>query len=111
MLLTTEELPAGITLVHLNGRMDIAGSMAIDTELNAIAGSKRAIVINLSQVSFLASMGMRTLVMSAKTIASRGGRFACFGADENVTRVLTTSGIADVLPLVPDLAAATAAVR
>ncbi len=110
MVLTSEELPGGITRVNLAGRMDIAGAAAIDLQMSVIAGGRRAVVIDLSQVSFLASMGMRTLVLRAKTIAKKGGRIACFGANENVTHVLTTSGLISVLPLVPDLQTATAAV-
>lgn len=110
MLLQTEELPDGVLLVQLAGRMDIAGAAAVDMQMSVISGAHRAVVIDLSQVNFLASMGMRTLVMSAKTVASRGGRLACFGADENVSRVLIASGVTTILPLVGDLATAMAAV-
>ena len=110
MLLKSEDLPSGIKLVHLIGRMDIAGAAAVDLQLSTIAGANRAVIIDLTEVSFLASMGMRTLVLSAKTIAKKGGRVACFGANEHVMRVLSTSGVISFLPLVSDIETATAAV-
>jgi anti-anti-sigma factor len=108
--LKTEELPGGITLVHLIGRMDTIGAAALDLKMRAIADVHRAVVINLTQVDFLASMGIRMLVLSAQTIASKGGRVACFGANENVTRVLETSGVASLLPILGGLEMATASV-
>jgi len=110
MLLQTEQLTGGITLVHLAGRMDTEGAVAVDLKMMAIAGAHRAVVIDLTQLNYLASMGIRTLTLSAKTIADRGGRVACFGANENVTRVLETSGVASVVPMFGDIERATASV-
>lgn len=110
MLLKTENLPGGITLVRLIGRMDISGAAEVDLQMSSIAGAHRAVVIDLSEVSFLASMGMRTLMLTAKTITRKGGRVACFGANGNISRVLATSGVTSVLPLVADMKTATGAV-
>lgn len=111
MSLTTEELSGGITLIHLSGRMDTAGAAAVDSKMTAIAETHRVVVIDLTQVDYLASMGIRALTLSAVTIANRGGRIACFGANKNVTRVLETSGVVNFLPIVGDLEMATASVK
>jgi anti-anti-sigma factor len=108
--LKTEELPGGITLVHLVGRIDTAGAAVLDSPMKAIVDAHRAVVIDLREVDFLASMGIRILALSAQTIAKKGGRVACFGANENVTRVLVTSGMASLLPVLAHLEMATASV-
>lgn len=110
MFLKTEELSGGITLVHLVGHMDTAGTAAVHLKMRAIADEHRAVVINLAQVSYLASMGVRTFAITARTIASKGGRVACFGANENVARILRTSGVASLLPVLSDQEAAIASV-
>lgn len=97
--LKTEELSGGITVVHLSGRIDTAGAAAVDLKMRAIADSRRAVVVDLTQVNFLASMGIRALTLFAQTIAKNGGRVACFGANENVTRVLEISGVTSFLPI------------
>lgn len=110
MNLEIEELPGGVTLVQLVGRMDIAGASAVDLKMSVVAGTHRAVVINLTEVSFLASMGIRTLVLAARTIATKGGRVVCFGANEDVARVLETAGVTAILPVLTDLEAASSAV-
>ena len=78
--MTVEELDNGVTKVVINGRIDIAGAQEIDLPLNVIGGSRRAVIIDLSQVTFMASMGLRGLVMCAKAIHSKRGR--TMGIDE-----------------------------
>jgi anti-anti-sigma factor len=108
--LKTEELPGGITLVRLIGRIDTAGAAALDLKMQAIAEAHPAVVIDLTQVDFLASMGIRILAQSAQIIAKKAGRVACFGANENVNRVLVTSGMTSLLPVLGRLEMATASV-
>ena len=110
MKLETEKLAGDVTLVHLIGRMDIVGAAAIDLRMSAIAGAAQLAVINLTQVSFVASMGIRTLVLAAKTIAKKGGKVVCFGANADVARAMETAGVTQVLPILTDLEAASAAV-
>jgi len=103
-----EELPGGITKVILAGRLDIEGAAAVDLKMNVIAGSKRAVILDIQAVTFLASIGLRSLVIPARTIKSRGGRIVLFGPNEMVERVLKTSGIDTVIPLHHDFSAALA---
>ena len=110
MNLETEKLAGGVTLVHLIGRMDIAGAAAVDLRISTIAGAAQIVIINLTEVSFIASMGIRTLVLAAKTIAKKGGRVVCFGANDAVAHVMETDGVVSILPIQTDLEAALAAV-
>ncbi len=48
---------SGVTIIKLAGRMDIAGSGDVDTKLNILAGVKPRIVVDMSDVDFLASLG------------------------------------------------------
>jgi anti-anti-sigma regulatory factor len=44
------------------GRWDVIGAAAIDLRLSALAGSGRSLIIDMTQVSFLSSMGIRSRV-------------------------------------------------
>ncbi len=90
MLMTTEHLPGDITKVILDGSLDIAGAAAID----------------LKKVSFIGSMGLRTLIVPARAVTSRGGKIVVFGANALVTEILRTSGLDTVVPLYRDYATA-----
>jgi len=54
--------------VALIGRLDIAGAGKIDMPLKELADSKTNIVVDMSEVDFIASLGMRSLVIAAKTL-------------------------------------------
>jgi len=74
MKIDVVELENGITKFILSGRMDIQGATATDMTFSVIAGTKKKVVVDLSDVTFMASLGLRTLTVSAKSIASKGGR-------------------------------------
>ncbi len=109
MAIATEELTGGITRVILDGRLDIEGAAAIDLQMNVIAGSKKAVLVDLQRVSFLGSMGLRALLAPARAIKSRGGKVVLFGPNEMVAKVLQTSGIDTLIPVHHELQSALAA--
>jgi anti-anti-sigma factor len=111
MALSTEELSGGITKVILDGRLDIEGAAAVDLRMNVIAGSKKAVLVDMQQVSFLGSMGLRALVAPARAIKSRGGKIVLFGPNELVEKVLKTSGVDTLIPIHHELQSALAALQ
>ena len=110
MQLSTEDLPNGVTRAILIGRLDIDGAQAIDLRLNALAGSRKALVIDMSEVSYLASMGLRTLMTCARANASRGGKLAVANPQPSVVKVLETSGMYEIIAVHPSLDDAVVAV-
>ena len=79
--------------------------------MNVIAGSKKAVLVDLQQVSFLGSMGLRALVAPARAIKSRGGKIVLFGPNEMVEKVLKTSGMDTLAPIHHELQSALAALQ
>lgn len=111
MQVSDEELGGGITRVELDGRMDIAGAAAVDMKMNLIAGNNNKLLIDLRKVSFIGSMGLRSIVLPARAVLSRGGKVVLFAPNTMVESVLRTSGIDALLPIYHDLEAATTALR
>ncbi len=110
MPIAIQELDGNVTKVVLSGRIDIAGAHEIDLPMNVVGGSKRAVVIDLSAVDFMASMGLRSIVLSAKAILSKRGKVVLLSPRPMVEEVITTSGIDELIPIHHDEAAAIAAV-
>jgi anti-sigma B factor antagonist len=109
--IATEELPGGIIKVILDGSLDIAGAAAIDLRMNLIAGTQKAVLLDLQKVTFLGSMGLRSFIAPARALGNRGGKMVIFGPTEMVEKVLTTSGIDTIIPIYHDLDAAVAALK
>jgi anti-anti-sigma factor len=104
------ELNGQVTKVDLAGRLDLAGVQDIETRFNLMAGTRRAVVVDLSEVSFLASLGVRLLLTGAKTIGAKGGRMVLLSPQPRVEEVLQTTGIDSIIPIHRDLASATGGV-
>jgi anti-anti-sigma factor len=111
MSIAMEELAGGITRVVLDGRMDIEGAAAVDLQMNVIAESKKAVLVDMQKVSFLGSMGLRALVGPARAISGRGGKVVLFGPNELVEKVLKTSGVDRLIPIHHDFQSAVAALQ
>ena len=106
MQITINELEAGPTLVSIQGNLDIAGSQEADATLSTLnkgrEGGLRKVILDLSGVGLVASLGIRSLVMAAKGVAQRGGKTVAFGANDDVSKVLKRTGIDAMIPLLAD---------
>jgi anti-anti-sigma factor len=109
MDMTVNETAEGVTHVVLGGRFDIAGAQAVDGRFAELAEKAKILVVDLAKVSFLASLGVRTLMVSAKTMIRRGAHIAVAGANEGVEKVLRLTGFDELVGLYPDFDAAAAA--
>lgn len=107
MQLESELLGEHILKISLIGRLDIQGTQEIDMKFTAMTATKKAgILVDLKQVEFLASIGMRTLISCAKAVANRGGKMVLYRPQPLVREVLSTSGLDSLIPIYDDLAEA-----
>jgi anti-sigma B factor antagonist len=111
MHIETEELKDGILKVGLHGRMDAAGVETIALPLTSMtAPAGRLVIVDLSGVDFLASIGVRVLLQNARALSLRGGAMVLCGAMPLVAQVLESAGVANVVVVCPDMNAARAAI-
>jgi anti-anti-sigma factor len=95
----------------LAGKCDIAGADVIALPLSTLAGSKRAVLVDMAGVTFLASIGIRHFVSASKALARRGGRLILLNPTEMVADVLTTSGVSTMMDIVHSESEAAAALK
>ena len=112
MDLQVQQLADGIDRIKLAGRLDSAGVEAIDARLSSLTATRAArIVLDLSQVPFLASIGIRILLTNAWVLRQNGGRMALLNPQSLVEEVLQVTGIESIIPIFHDLDAASAALK
>ena len=109
MDISVDDLAGGITKVVLRGRFDTTGAVVIELPFNKIVTEQRKIIVDLSAVNFLASYGIRVLLVGAKIAKSKGGSLVILCPDNNVAKVLRTAGMDSLIPIHETEAAATAA--
>src|SRR5215467_8894681 len=86
--------------VTLTGKLDILGAQQIETPLAALAGMRTNIVVDMVGVDFIASIGIRQLVMAAKAVTRGAGRLVLLNPKPLIADVLETSGLLGLLPIV-----------
>src|SRR5215475_14522243 len=90
----------GITHVALSGRLDTAGATKLEIGFTAaVVTPNRPAVVDLSQVSFIASLGVRLLFSTARGLARRNAKMAVYGANGPVLEVLNTVSLAELVPI------------
>lgn len=105
-------LEGDILKIVVNGRLDLEGTQAIDLKLAALTATKRtAILVDMTKVGFLASIGIRTLLTAAKVASNRGGKLFLVNPQPSVRNVLDRSDLSSLIAVYPDLESALEAAR
>ena len=111
MEISVQQLEHGVKKISLSGRMDIDGTDKIDLRLSAEAAVEKAyVVLDLSALEFMASVGIGAVVRTAKALRLRGGNMVIAAAKPVVALVLRKTGIDAIIPMLPDLPSALHAV-
>lgn len=105
---TVVNLASGVTLVELTGRMDVPGALKADPAFADIAENNDKVIVDLSGLAFLASLGIRTLVSTSKTLRAKNGNMVLLNPQPNIEQVLRSSGIDTIIPIATDMATAEA---
>jgi anti-anti-sigma factor len=110
-IMTVENIGDEITNVVFSGRLDSIGAASVSRRFNDQVSDKRAVIVDLSDVDYVASLAIRFLVIGAKAIKGNGGKLIILSPDEYVYSVLKTAGIDMMMPILFDRSEAIAAVR
>ena len=93
----------GLVEILLNGRLDIAGTGAIENTFTyQTATKKAAVLVDMSAVDFIASIGMRLLLSNARAVEGRGGKLGLLNPIDVVKEALVTAGIDKLIPIYTD---------
>lgn len=106
------ELGPDANRVVLDGRLDAAGTGAIELRFTAlVAPAERHAVVDLGAVPFVSSLGIRMLLSVARTLNRRGRRMIIMGTQPAVMTVFETVSLQTLIPLANDEAHALALAR
>lgn len=107
MNIAMTKLDNGIKQIDLTGRLDMKGTAEVESKFTIYAATEKApVLVDMSGVAFIASIGMRMLVMEAKALARRGGKMVLLSPTELVAEALRMAGIDEIIPIFDDAEAA-----
>lgn len=90
----------GIVLHRLKGRLDNAAmGKAEGAILGSFAGPAPRVILDMRDVAYVSSAGLRVVLMAAKRAKVSDGRLALFGLPAAVQEVFDISGFSKILAI------------
>jgi anti-sigma B factor antagonist len=112
MRLQYNELDSSTRLIKLSGTLDIHGVNDVEVEFVRICtGDNVCVLVDLSKVNYISSIGIPLLINSAKSLARRGGKMALLNPKKSVEDVLELTGILLIIPIYQNLNTAVSEIR
>jgi anti-sigma B factor antagonist len=98
-----------ITHLALRGRLDTAGVGEVELRFTGHTVPRaKPLLLDMSEVTFLASLGLRMLLTVAKALDRRGAKTVLLSPQPAVREVLKLSGFDQLMPVQNDEGAALA---
>lgn len=112
MKLDYTELDNGIRLIKLNGSLDLNGTYNIEVQfVRHCTGENVLVLVDLSKVNYISSIGIPLLVNSAKSVVRHGGKMMFLNPQDKVFQVLEMVGVPQMVPIHTDMDAAIAEIK
>jgi anti-anti-sigma factor len=100
MSISHQDVGDNLRRIAITGRLDVAGTDTVATQLAALAAQKKSVVVDLTSVQFLASIGIRALISTAKAVQSRGGKMVLVvSGGSSVVMSLEATGVNELIPV------------
>ncbi len=97
---------ADTTVAMPRGRIDHLSAAAFETELTPLLQGAGSLVIDLSEVEYISSVGLRVLMIAARTMRERQHKLAVCALQPVVAEIFAISRFDRVLQVCPTLAEA-----
>jgi anti-sigma B factor antagonist len=112
MSISFEDVDSDLRRIVISGRLDMPGTDSIAAQLMELtAAPKKAVIVDLSQIKFLASIGIRALISSAKDVQKRGGKMVLVVNKASTAMMsLEATGVDELIPVFGTVADAKKAV-
>ncbi len=100
MQITVIRADDSVTHLALSGRLDVQGVNAVKDQFTFQATARhRATLVDLAQVSFMASLGIGMLLEAARALRHRGVKMVLLAPTADVRKTLESAGVQQVIPI------------
>ena len=101
MSISYDDIGENLRRIMISGRLDMPGTDSVASQLAELtAAPKKGVVVDLSAVKFLASIGIRALIISAKAVQERGGKMVLVvSGGSSVMMSIEATGIDQLIPV------------
>ncbi|MET1413059.1 STAS domain-containing protein [Roseibium sp. HPY-6] len=95
------ETSEGFAIVRPSGKLDTLSAKTFETYLKELVAARTGtLLIDMSNVDYVTSFGLRSLLIVAKLLAPSGEQLVLFEVNPSVVEVLKISGFLKILKVV-----------
>lgn len=95
----TSNTQDGITTIMLEGRLDTSTSPQFEIEVKKVLGDTTELYLDLSNLEYVSSAGLRVFLMMQKTMNKRG-KMVVQHPNEMVLEIFEVTGFIDILTVI-----------
>ena len=89
-------------LARASGRIDLSNADAFTTALSAaLIGTKSALILDLSNVDYMSSAGLRALMITLKASKTENKSFGVAALQPMLTEIFSIARLSQVIPVFP----------
>jgi anti-anti-sigma factor len=106
LLLLSRKDRATTKVVHASGEIDMSTAPMLSdalTEFESAADRPDRVVLDLGDITFMSSDGLKVLNMHERRFAELGIRFVVVAAQRAVLHIFEITGMSEVVTVVPDV--------
>jgi anti-sigma B factor antagonist len=103
-----EETRGGVLVVTAAGRLDSSSSGVLEAVLPARVQTHEKVVLDLAEVPYVSSAGLRVMLIGAKAARAKGHKLVLTGLAPTVHEVFDISGFTSIFAIEADVDSALA---
>ena len=95
-----KKVDSGLQVLTICGRLETATAPQLDAEVKSINPEVKNLRIEMADLEYVSSAGLRVLLTAQKTMNARQGRMELAGVNDSVKHVFDITGFSPVLTFV-----------
>jgi anti-anti-sigma factor len=96
----SEERKADVVVLALSGKLDATSAKTFEDKiLGVIDSGAQRLVVDLSQLEYVSSSGLRVFVLAAKRLQGTNGKMSLCGLQDHVRQVFDLAGFSSILSI------------
>ena len=111
--ISCKDISNDVRVITVSERLDLQGTEKVEQSFASLTKTgQQNIIVDLSGVTFLSSVGIRMLIASGKALKETGGRMVLVvGVNASVIKTLKITCVGAILPMFEKFAEAEAALK
>ena len=85
--------------IRLEGRLDTTTAPELDEELKASLDGIRSLTLDLKDLAYISSAGLRVLLSAHKTMNKQAGGMKVINSNDEIKEIFEVTGFADILDI------------